>query len=771
MVTGAILLAGLVIWRQSSPTPRRTGVGDSAALGSTNGTFRLENEATVHAAYGGSASCKTCHEEAFGHWKNSHHGLAERAPESSLDDAAFTPTRTVLQGQDQASVRSTEGKYEVVTRGFGATQDSFQVQRVLGHDPLRQFLVSFPGGRLQTLAASYDPRSNEWFNVFGDEERKPGEWGHWTGRGMNWNSMCAACHNTRVRKNYDAATDAYLTTMAEPTVSCEACHGPLKAHNEWQAQFGKSGRKDPTVTRFARAQTLDYCGSCHARRAELTGDFKPGDHFGDHFSLSRVDDSDLFYADGQVRDEDYEFSAFLGSRMYHRGVTCLDCHHPHTMKPLLPGNWLCMRCHDGSNTNAPTIQPVAHSRHKVFGLDTNGVPVQFDLSSYDPRRIKETGGECVNCHMPQTVYMQRHWRHDHGFTIPDPLLTKQHGIPNACNRCHRDKDTDWSIEWVNKWYGPRMNRPSRSRAQWIARAKEGEASARDALLATLKQEEIPYWRAVEAGMLRQWAGEPNVRERLLLTLNDPSYLAREAAVHALAPLVESGDPRIVAALRTRLDDPSRSVRVAAAALLGMLDSSMMAAAELRHFLEINADQPTGQLQLGIHAFSQGQPQVASNHLRKAVEWDAFSPPLREEFAVVLSALGRPAEAVDQLLTASRLAPGNAEVRYKLGLAYNELGDLANTLQQLQKAVELEPRHARAWYNLGLAQNGLSQTAAALQSLARAESLLPADARIPYARATILLRLNRLTEAKTAAERSLALDPQHAEAQRLLQAIR
>ena len=45
---------------------------------------------------------------------------------------------------------------------------------------------------------------------------------------MNWNSMCAECHNTRVRKNYDAATDSYHTTMAGMGVGCEACHGPLQ---------------------------------------------------------------------------------------------------------------------------------------------------------------------------------------------------------------------------------------------------------------------------------------------------------------------------------------------------------------------------------------------------------------------------------------------------------------------------------------------------------------------------------------------------------------
>src|SRR5262249_18395388 len=149
---------------------------------------------------------------------------------------------------------------------------------------------------------------------------------------------------------------------------------------------------------------LDYCGFCHARRSDLTGDFKPGDNFNDHFHLATVDYSDVFYPDGQNREEDYEYTAFLGSRMNFRGVTCLDCHNPHSAKTILPGNWLGMRCHKGTYTNAPLIDPADHGRHKVYGYAPDGKATNFDLMTYDPKTIKETGGECVNCHMPQTAY-------------------------------------------------------------------------------------------------------------------------------------------------------------------------------------------------------------------------------------------------------------------------------------------------------------------------------------------------------------------------------
>ena len=172
--------------------------------------------------------------EAFKKWAGSHHAEAERLIQTNRDQTAFVPAREFKHGTQKTFVMWRDGQALVAGLGLNHQWATNPVARVIGEDPLRQFLIAFPEGRFQVQEASYDPRSNEWFNVFGAEDRQPGEWGHWTGRGMNWNAMCAACHNTRVQKNYDAATDSYHTTMAEATVSCEACHGPLKAHVDWQ---------------------------------------------------------------------------------------------------------------------------------------------------------------------------------------------------------------------------------------------------------------------------------------------------------------------------------------------------------------------------------------------------------------------------------------------------------------------------------------------------------------------------------------------------------
>jgi len=406
-----------------------------------------------------------------------------------------------------------------------------------------------------------------------------------------------------------------------------------------------------------------------------------------------------------------------------------------------------MQCHKGGFPKAPTINPTEHSHHAATS----------------------TGNECASCHMPQTVYMQRHSRHDHGFTIPDPLLTKQFGVPNACNRCHADQSTDWALKNVEAWYGEKMQRHTRERAQIIARARNGDDDSPANLVRLLQTEEIPYWRAVAANLLGNWAAETNVTAALLNGLDDTNALVRSACVRALAPLVE--DETIAKALQQKLSDPLRNIRVAAAwALRATLDPNSPAAADLKHFLEVNADQPAGQLQLGALELSRGNATNALRYFQTAAKWDPYSPGIRHETAIVLSQLGRPREAVAELQAAVRLAPREAEFHFKLALAWNELGDSTNVLAELEEAVRLDPHHARAGYNLGLARNAAGNPTGALQALLAAESAQPNDPVIPYARATIHAQLGQINEAVQAARRALELNPRFTEAAALLQQL-
>jgi tetratricopeptide (TPR) repeat protein len=722
----------------------------------------LEAEQKIFAQYGGSESCQDCHAEEYALWKKSNHGQAERLVQPARDREDFDPPQTFMHDSQTSIAGWSNGVAIVTAIGLSRKPEAHAIARVIGNDPLLQYLVPFPGGRFQILEASYDPHSNQWFNANGEEDRQPGEWGHWTGRGANWNFMCASCHNTRLQKNYDEASDSYHTTMAEMTVGCEACHGPLRAHNDWQKKFGKSGAKDPTLVKLNHQEVLDNCGECHSRRAELTGDFVPGEDFSDEYDLDMVDGSDLYYTDGQIREEDYEYASFLGSRMHAAGVYCLNCHNPHTAKIRLPGNWICLQCHGGGNTNAPAIDPVAHSHHKVRGYNADGKLIEADLTKYNSKNFPETGGECVNCHMPQTPYMQRHWRHDHGFTSPDPLLTRELGLPNACNRCHQDKSVDWALDATQKWYGTNMDRllgTRRERTRAIARARAGDPAAIAPLLKLLAGNENPYWRAAIVNQLEPWSAYPAVQTVLLKSLNDTNSLVRAKAAHVLDATAQPLDANVVLTLRSRLDDPVRAVRIAAAwSLRGELDLSSRAGKELNFFLDENADEPAGQMQKGEFFIGRHDLTNALAHYRQAVAWDAHSAPIHRELALTCNLLDQSRNALDELTEAVRLDPRDSEYRYELALALNEAGYLTATVTELEKAVQLNPNHAQAWYNLGLAREKKHDSSGALAALEHAEEHEADNPQIPYARATILLRLGRTAEARIAIQRALQLLP-------------
>lgn len=745
VVTAVAAVAAWILW------PDRNYTVVPATPAPKPKPFVMPDEQAVFATYAGSDSCRECHASAFEKWAQSNHGMAERPLRSDLDRIAFDPPKVISHGTQTTEAKMSGGEFQIVSLGFGNRLQPYKIERVIGHDPLRQFLVAGTGGRLHAMEACWDPHKNEWFNVYGNEDRRPGEWGHWTGRGMVWNQMCASCHNTRLRKNYDPASDSYRTTMAQMTVSCESCHGPMKEHVNWQrAWTGDSPQPkgaDPTIARFSRDQMIENCAGCHARRGELTGDFVPGDSFWDHYMLTIVDHTDTYFPDGQIRDENYEYASFLSSRMHQAGVRCMDCHEPHSMQTLLPGNQLCMRCHTaGGFPNAPVISPEAHSFHKP----------------------DSTGNQCINCHMPQTTYMQRHPRHDHGFTIPDPLLTKQFNIPNACNRCHTDKDVDWALQATEKWWGRKMERRTRQRAQVIARARQGSEEAKDGLLALVAGDEIPYWKASATLLLERWLHEPRVSETVIGQTRHDHPLVRSAAARALEPVVASGHPGARSAVQSLLDDPMRVVRTAAAwTLRDSIDEQSVAGTDLKHMLQWNSDQPSGQMQLGQYHFARRNLPEAIKSMEKAVQWDPNSPPFHHDLAMLFAAGGDNARAIAKLQDAIKLAPKEASYHYELGLAWSENGDLAKTIASLREAVRLDPRLGRAWYNLGLALNSEGRFSEALEALQKGEVADPNDPGIPYARATILAQQGRREEARAAAGRTLQIRPDHLEARQLL----
>ncbi len=701
--------------------------------------------------YAGSESCRECHEEAHDLWRASHHALAERPFRLDVDAAAFLGKDPIRHGSFESSVVLEGSESRINTAGLDGAVRPFPVARVIGEFPLRQFLVQGDGGRFQVAALSYDPARDEWFDVFGDEDRRPHEWGFWLNRGMNWNSMCADCHNTNLRKNYDAATDAYHTELSEVGVGCEACHGPSGEHVVWQ-RANRDEKGDPTLFWLHVPEDVnawvDTCGACHARRMELVETVDPTAPFLDAFLPELLDLSEVYYADSQVHDEDYEYVSFLMSRMGGSGeVTCLSCHEPHGGKPRAAGNKLCMACHRDQRGSIPPIDPAPHSHHDVA----------------------QEGGSCVGCHMPLTTYMQRHPRRDHGLTIPDPLLTKELGIPNACGRCHAEEGVDWALDVVEQWYGARMERPTRARARLVARARSPAPDAAAPLLAALPGEKNPAWRATYALLLARFAGEDETRAALARLLADTAPLVRAMAARALELPCARSRPALIGLLQ----DPCRAVRVQAAwTLRAEVDLAAQAGQDLLNYLRLNADQPAGVMMEATLRLDRGEVERAIELQRLAVAWEPNSEVTHQNLAIALSRAGKTHEALTHCERACELEPGDAGLWYSLGLARAETGNARGAVDALETSCRLDPGVARVWYNLGLARkNLLGDAAGGIAALETATALEPDSAAIWYALAAVLSEAGLVERAAQAAERALQADPSHRSARALRDALK
>lgn len=695
-----------------------------------------------------SRKCLACHQEAHNAWTSSHHQLAHRDVGNAEDEEAFLGHEvtvgaahwTFTGGAENPRIRWHD------TEAVETETIDGNPPMAIGYTPLVQYLLSGNDGRHQILDMAWDPEKDEWFNVYDDQNRRPDDWGHWTQRGMNWNSQCAYCHFTGLRKNYDPKTDGYRTSWIEQGVGCAQCHGASRpAAKEGECLV------DPEQE-FTKKQWTHSCATCHARREEYNEEFTTGRSFHDHYGTVLPSQPGLWFADGQQLDEIYKFNSLMMSRMGHKGIGCIDCHEPHAATPIggesaVRTNALCLTCHASGANEATVIDPLSHvGRGHSHGKE---------------------GSACIDCHMPKRDYMSRDPRSDHRFPVPDPLLTRELGVPNACNECHADKGLDWQIEWTHKWYGEDMNQVSRARSRAIHAAHEGKAGALDQLLEVARSEEIDAWRATLLRLMEPWAGDSRVVRLTNRYAGEGGPLARVAAGLLIARRGDDG-----ALLEKMLLDPLKAVRVETGwAALDRLRKDHPVIAELEVIARHQSDQPGGAMRVARLAVSRNQPREAEKWFRKACEWDRTSPAPRRDFAVFLGGIGRTAESVEWLEKAAALEPTNPEIPYLTALAYAEIGEMRKAEERFRDALRIEPRFPRAWYNLGLLYAGQDRTDDAIGALFRAEDADPASPDAPYARATIHVRLGELDEARAAAREALRRDPNHAPSMQLLYELR
>ena len=752
-------------------------------FGSSNAPVgMLPSGSKTTAAFVGSEACAECHHVEAEAWHGSQHKHAmDHATDKSVlgdfNDASFD-----YYGVHSRFFRK-DGKFLVETDGPDGKLATFEVKYTFGLDPLQQYLVEFPDGRLQALSLAWDSRPKDkggqrWVHLYPNEEIKHDDILHWTKLNQNWNFMCAECHSTGVRKNYDAASDRFATTWSEISVGCEACHGQGSNHVAWAHDKGswwpfgrrddadmgllvrfrerdgvawnhntKTGQPERSVAPAELRKEVEACGLCHARRGQFSENWFPGQWLSDTHAIALLSRG-LYSADGQMIDEVYNYGSFKQSKMFAAGVTCSDCHDPHSAKLRLSGDAVCLQCHSTKYANAN------HTHHEGASASIG----------------------CASCHMPARTYMVVDTRHDHSFRIPRPDLSMKLETPNACNDCHKDKSAEWAAQAIEGWYGPNrrgfQNYADAFHAAWT--------DTRDAptLLATVARDNNApaFARASALTELNSYLSSSNI-DLARKGLSDLDPMVRIGAVDMLEGVPGT---QLWPILSPLLSDNSLGVRIRAVSLLADVPPASQpdadrerferAAAEFVSAQRLNADRPEARATLGNFYARRGLTTDAEAEYKAALRLSPQYAPAAVNLADLYGRLGKNSEGESVMRAAVALTPNDAGLHYALGLVLVRLKQSDEALEELHRAVELDPNQPRYAYVYAVGLHSAGRTGEAMAALK--ENL----ARHPVDRDTLLALISFSRDAGDVftalhyAEQLLKIDPTNREVATLIEAL-
>ncbi len=732
-------------------------------------TYAVEQHLSIAEASGESnnstfvteQSCAKCHVIHYKEWETSHHALAMQDANDQTVLADFNNTQFISQGITSRFFQQ-NGKYMVNTDGPDGKLADFTVRYVFGYEPLQQYLLEFTNGRFQALSVAWDTHNFRWFHLLPNEKITYKDELHWSKPSHNWNSNCAECHSTNLKKNYDAEADSYKTSFQQISVGCQGCHGPASKHLEW-ASKNSSSKDSSTVNAEMKGFQIDYkgtnfqvqlesCARCHSRRSMINPEYTYGQRLMDtHLPELLVDP--LYFDDGQIKDEVYVYGSFSQSKMAAKGVRCSDCHNPHSAKLKTKGNALCTGCHNSTESTIP-------KNINASGLQKKN----YDNRSHHFHEPGSAGSYCVNCHAPTRTYMGVDPRADHSFRIPRPDLSEKIGTPNACSNCHQDKSVQWATQAIAK------NHPNlRKKAHYAEAFNAGRTGKKDAvrLLANVVEDksQAPIVRATALQLLKPYPGE--ISGNLVIdSLSDPDPLVRRTAVSGF----ESASPeQRVHFLKKLLTDPVLAVRIEATRLLAsvpplLLDKNTQnvfntTLEQLKASYQINLDRAEGHINFANLYLKLGQLAQAEKSYLLAVDFDPipvvaiinladlyrmtqreseaeillqqglnnypFNPALTQSLVFSLIRQQRKAEAL-QLLEQAYNKTNNVELAYLFAIALNNDNQRMEAIKVLENVLPTASGNRNIFITLAVLYRDVGNNFKATKYLKKLAEINPAD---------------------------------------------
>lgn len=689
--------------------------------------------------YVGDGACVKCHNKEFNDWRKSDHYMSMLPANESNVKGDFNNVNYVGDGVKSKFFRKS-GKFYINTEGEDGKNHDFEVKFTFGVYPLQQYLIQFPDGKLQVTRLSWDSKKNKWFNQYPGQKIASHDWLHWTQNSQNWNTMCAVCHSTNLKKNYNIHTDSYKTSYSKINVSCESCHGAGEQHinlmksEEYLKGDKREFKNYKILNNKNQKEQINSCAPCHALITEISPNHIKSKELMDNY-IPQIPDKQNFHEDGQVNNEDYNYASFLQSKMYSKGVKCSDCHNPHTSKLKRVGNLTCTQCHS---------------------------PYKYDTEKHTFHKNNTPGSKCISCHMPGKIYMGNDLRHDHFFRVPRPDLSLKYGTPNACSQCHQEKSSEYLTKTIVKWYGKKRKYHF---SEDLIPGSKLDKNSEEHLIKIINNEEVPDIIQATAASYLGLILSKNSLKVLLECTHHKDAQVRYRAVRSLANFPKDSWINEIGPL---LSDPIRAVRIAAADLFIMLpaqqrpvkfNSSFISAnKELKNYLTYQSDFSVGNIMLGDYYLKIKNYKNAEFFYLRGLKKDDKMNYALLNLSTVYNALGQNNEAILTLNKAINNDPKNDRIYYNLALIYNEIGDKKEAERNFRLAVNLNTKNPRVYYNYGLILFQSNKHKSAVDILIKGIKNAPNSPEIYYALTYIYIQTNKIYDAKQSALILKKLDP-------------
>jgi tetratricopeptide (TPR) repeat protein len=656
--------------------------------------------ASAQSNYVGSETCIDCHQAEVDSWKTSHHANAmlPATKDNVLGD--FNDVRFETNDGWTIFNKDKQGYY-IETGQTGEAGIRYEVPYVFAYTPLQQILVDIGKGRLQAYTVAWDAREKKeggqrWYDLY-EESHTPDTPFYWKGQFNNWNARCAECHSTDLKRGYNPDDDSYNTTFSEVNVSCEACHGPAQGHIKLteaeQKKTNNAGFTNPlhkkgmwehkegaTTAQLFQGKPVsidhgqpDQCAACHSRRTSLTDANDPGDFTQHH--IPRLALPELYHADGQILDEVYVYGSFSQSKMAAAGVTCTNCHDPHSGKVLTLDNNLCAQCHR---------------------------PTTFDTPEHTLHETGSKGAVCIDCHMPTNRYMGIDDRRDHAFRIPNPWVSEQLGTPDVCASCHENKDSKWSQAQLAAKKDSIFGQYDDIGSALLLNAQDPIKGQANIAKLVLDEHQPPMRRAVLLGHLDMSKVEN--MQMLNELANSPESLVKLGVIDVLERSTTQLQLQVGFGL---LYDDNKNVRLQAIKLL---------APAFRQPLPEKAQKPMQDALMEAVTTYQKQQDLLSSQIA---------------LADLAYKVGDLEQAAVQYLNAVRIEPNSLPTKLNLASVYRETSQLDKARVLLEEILQVEPNHAMALHNLGLIYVVERNWSEAIKALLKAKQLEPDNPRFAF----------------------------------------